>query len=73
MGSAFYTIHEGVHDEKTINHLMAIADGVLELQFDENLNRRMRIRNMRGYITSSQWIPFEIKGSQGNSSKDGKS
>ena len=40
---------------------MAIADGVLELKFDEELNRRMRIRNMRGCITSSQWIPFEIR------------
>lgn len=60
-GSAIFTIHEGVHDDRTVNHLMAIADGVLELRFDEDLNRRMRIRNMRGCITSSQWIPFEIK------------
>jgi KaiC/GvpD/RAD55 family RecA-like ATPase len=61
LGSAFFTIHEGVHDERTVNHLMAIADGVLELKFDEELNRRMRVRNMRGCVTSSQWIPFEIK------------
>jgi KaiC/GvpD/RAD55 family RecA-like ATPase len=61
LGTAFFTIHEGVHDEKTVNHLMAIADGVLELRFDEELNRRMRIRNMRGCITSSQWIPYEIR------------
>lgn len=60
-GTAFFTVHDGVHDERTVNHLMAIADGVLELRFDEELNRRMRIRNMRGCITSSQWIPFEIK------------
>jgi KaiC/GvpD/RAD55 family RecA-like ATPase len=60
-GTAIFTIHEGVHDERTVNHLMAIADGVLELKFDEDLNRRMRIRNMRGCVTSSQWIPFEIK------------
>jgi KaiC/GvpD/RAD55 family RecA-like ATPase len=60
-GSAFFTIHEGVHDDRTVNHLMAIADGVLELKFDEELNRRMRVRNMRGCVTSSQWIPFEIK------------
>jgi KaiC/GvpD/RAD55 family RecA-like ATPase len=60
-GTAFFTIHEGVHDERTVNHLMAIADGVLELQFDEELNRRMRVRNMKGCVTSSQWIPFEIK------------
>jgi KaiC/GvpD/RAD55 family RecA-like ATPase len=60
-GTAIFTLHEGVHDDKTVNHLMAIADGVLELKFDEDLNRRMRIRNMRGCVTSSQWIPFEIK------------
>jgi len=60
-GTGFFTIHDGVHDEKTMNHLMAIADGVIELKFDDNLNRRMRIRHMRGYPTTSQWIPFEIK------------
>jgi len=66
-GTAFFTIHEGVHDERTVNHLMAIADGVLELKYDEELNRRLRIRNMRGCITSSQWIPFEIKQVHGDS------
>jgi len=60
-GTGFFTVHDGVHDEKTMNHLMAIADGVIELKFDDNLNRRMRIRHMRGYAASSQWIPFEIK------------
>jgi KaiC/GvpD/RAD55 family RecA-like ATPase len=60
-GTGFFTIHDGVHDEKTMNHLMAIADGVIELMFDDNLNRRMRIRHMKGYPSSSQWIPFEIK------------
>ncbi|MBI0583663.1 MAG: hypothetical protein ISF22_05480 [Methanomassiliicoccus sp.] len=67
-GTAFFTIHEGVHDERTVNHLMAIADGVLELKFDEELNRRMRVRNMKGCVTSSQWIPFEIRqANNGNS------
>ncbi len=61
LGTGFFTVHDGVHDEKTMNHLMAIADGVIELKFDSNLNRRMRIRHMKGYPTSSQWIPFEIK------------
>jgi KaiC/GvpD/RAD55 family RecA-like ATPase len=54
-------VHEGVHDERTVNHLMAIADGTVELRFDEDLNKMMRIRNMRGYPTSPNWIPFEIK------------
>jgi len=60
-GSAIFTLYEGVHDEKTVNHLMAIADGVVELKFDCNLNRQMRVRHMKGFVASSQWIPFEIK------------
>ena len=60
-GAAIFTVNEGVHDDRTVNHLMAIADGVVELKFDEELNRRIRIRNMRGCITSSKWIPFEIR------------
>jgi len=59
-GSVVASLHEGVHDEKIANHLMAIADGVIELRFDEDLNKVMRVRHMRGYPTASQWVPFEI-------------
>ena len=59
-GSVVASLHEGVHDEKVANHLMAIADGVIELRFDEDLNKVMRVRHMRGYPTASQWVPFEI-------------
>ena len=60
-GTSIVSVHEGVHDEKTVNHLMAIADGVVELRFDEELNKMMRIRNMRGHSVTPQWIPFEIR------------
>ena len=60
-GTSIISVHDGVHDEKTVNHLMAIADGVVELRFDEDMNKMMRIRNMRGCSTSAQWIPFEIR------------
>ena len=66
-GSVVAAVHEGVHEDKTVNHLMAIADGVVELRFDDDLNRTMRIRNMRGYPTSPQWIPFEIRTLEKNS------
>ncbi|MGD1060040.1 MAG: ATPase domain-containing protein [Methanomassiliicoccales archaeon] len=59
-GTIIVSLHDGVHDEKTVNHLMAIADGVIELRFDDDLNKMMRIRNMRGVPTSPQWIPFDI-------------
>ena len=60
-GSAVFILHDGVHDDTVVNHLMAIADGVIELKFNKDFERRMRVRYMRGFITSSQWIPFEIK------------
>ncbi|MFP4545857.1 MAG: RAD55 family ATPase [Methanomassiliicoccales archaeon] len=60
-GSAIFTLHEGVHEDHTVNHLMAISDGVIEMKFDQNLRRMMRIRHMRGYAVSSKWMPFEIK------------
>lgn len=65
-GTAVFSVHDGVHDERTVNHLMAIADGVLELKFDEDLNRRMRIRHMRGIPSANEWIPFEIRSIDAN-------
>jgi KaiC/GvpD/RAD55 family RecA-like ATPase len=60
-GTVFYSLHDGVHDEKTTNHLMALADGVIELRFDQDLSRMMRIRHMRGMPSQNQWMPFEIR------------
>lgn len=68
-GFAIFTLHDGVHDGTTVNHLMAIADGVIELKFDEELKKQMRIRHMRGTVTSPQWIPFEIKHIQTENSR----
>jgi len=68
-GSAIFTLHDGVHDDTVVNHLMAIADGVIELRFNKDFERRMRIRHMRGFTTSSQWVPFEIKLIQASSNR----
>jgi KaiC/GvpD/RAD55 family RecA-like ATPase len=59
-GTSFIAVFDGVHDEKSVNHLMALADGVLELRFDPDLNRMMRVRHMRGMTAPNRWIPFEI-------------
>jgi KaiC/GvpD/RAD55 family RecA-like ATPase len=59
-GTAIVSVYDGVHDEKALNHLVALADGVLELRFDSDLNRVLRVRHMRGMSVSSRWIPFEI-------------
>jgi len=59
-GSAIVAVFDGVHDEKALNHLVALADGVLELRFDNELNRVLRVRHMRGMSVPGRWIPFEI-------------
>jgi len=63
-GTAIVSVYDGVHDEKALNHLVALADGVLELRFDTDLNRVLRVRHMRGMSISSKWIPFEIAPAQ---------
>ncbi len=68
-GSAMFNIHDGVHDQRFINHLMAMADGVVELKFDDDLEKRMRIRHMRGTTTSSKWIPYKITKGRSSTSK----
>lgn len=59
-GTAIVSVFEGVHDDKVVNHLIALADGVLELRFDQELNRMLRVRHMRGMSVPCRWIPFEI-------------
>ncbi|HUT27246.1 MAG TPA: RAD55 family ATPase [Methanomassiliicoccales archaeon] len=59
-GTVFVSVFDGVHEEKAVNHLMALADGALELRFDPELNRMMRVRHMRGMTVPCRWIPFEI-------------
>jgi KaiC/GvpD/RAD55 family RecA-like ATPase len=59
-GTAIVSVFDGVHDEKALNHLVALADGVLELRFDNDLNRVLRVRHMRGMSVPGRWIPFEI-------------
>ncbi|MDD1772693.1 MAG: RAD55 family ATPase [Methanomassiliicoccales archaeon] len=59
-GTAIVAVHEGVHDDKSVNHLVALADGVIELGFDANLNRMLRVRHMRGTTAPCHWMPFQI-------------
>ncbi|NLX46688.1 MAG: hypothetical protein GXY70_00730 [Euryarchaeota archaeon] len=59
-GMTVVSVFDGVHDEKALNHLVALADGVLELRFDNDLNRVLRVRHMRGMSVPGRWIPFEI-------------
>jgi len=59
-GTAIVSVYDGVHDEKAVNHLVALADGVIELRFDADLNRMLRVRHMLGMSVPGRWVPFEI-------------
>ena len=59
-GTVFVSVYDDVHDERSVNHLMALADGTVELRFDPELNRMLRVRHMRGMSAPARWIPFEI-------------
>jgi KaiC/GvpD/RAD55 family RecA-like ATPase len=59
-GTVFISVYDDVHDDRSVNHLMALADGTVELRFDTELNRMLRVRHMRGMSAPARWIPFEI-------------
>lgn len=58
VGSILYAVHEGVHDSLTMNLLRSLTDGVLEMRFDDRMQREIRVHHMRGYHVDSSWYAF---------------
>ncbi len=58
-GFILYAVHEGVHDTMTMNLLRSLVDGVVEMRFNEAMDREVRVHHMRGYATRPVWEPFE--------------
>lgn len=62
-GSGLFTLESGIHDERFMNFLRFLFDGVLEMKMDEEggeLKRYLRIYSMRGVKHSTSWTPFKI-------------
>ncbi len=59
-GFAAYALHEGVHDSTTVHTLRMFVDGVVEMRFNENLRREMRIHHMKGLEVNGRWISFQV-------------
>jgi len=55
LGFIAYAVHEGVHDQMTMNLLRSLVDGVIEARFKEDLAREIRIHHMRGLRPSTAW------------------
>lgn len=58
VGFIAYAVQEGVHDPLTINTLRALVDGVLEMRFNEAMERQIRAHHLRGIPMKSAWEPF---------------
>ncbi len=52
-------LEEGVHDEKTVNTLNFLTDGLIETKL-EGEKKFMRIARMRGTSCKRDWIEYEL-------------
>lgn len=58
-GFVVFTIHNTMHDKKLITTLMSFVDGVIELKFDKNLERCIRVLYLKGLNITSNWLKFD--------------
>lgn len=52
-------LEEGVHDEKTVNTLNFLTDGLIETKLDEG-RKFLRISRMRGTSCNGKWVEYEL-------------
>jgi KaiC/GvpD/RAD55 family RecA-like ATPase len=52
-------LEEGVHDEKTVNTLNFLTDGLIETKMDGGA-KSLRISRMRGTSCKGEWIDYEL-------------
>lgn len=52
-------LEEGIHDEKTVNTLNFLTDGLIETKMDGG-SKYLRITRMRGSSCKGDWIEYDI-------------
>ena len=60
IGFILYAVNDGVHDDLTMNLLRSLTDGVIEMRFNDQMQREVRAHHMRGYRTDPTWTAFSI-------------
>src|SRR2546422_7591405 len=58
VGFIAYGVHEGVHDPLTMNLLRSLVDGVVELRFNDAMEREVRAHHLRGIPVDTAWRSF---------------
>ncbi len=59
-GFLLFTVVEGMHENVTMNTLMSLADGVIEIEFDDGLMRFLRVRYIKGIKTGQIWYSYTL-------------
>ncbi len=52
-------LEEGVHDEKTVNTLNFLTDGLIETRMEEG-TKSIRISRMRGTSCKGEWMEYDL-------------
>ncbi|AOV94653.1 hypothetical protein AQV86_01875 [Nanohaloarchaea archaeon SG9] len=58
-GCLVITLEEGMHDEKTVNTIKHVADGVIKTKLDGD-DKKLSIQRMDKTDTSRDWKDFEV-------------
>jgi len=58
-GCLVITLEEGMHDDKTVNTIKHVADGVIKTKMDGD-DKKISIQRMDKTNTSRQWMDFEL-------------
>lgn len=61
LGCIAYAAHDGVHDPLTMNLLRSLVDGVIELRFNDGMDREVRAHHLRGVASKAAWKPFLLE------------
>jgi KaiC/GvpD/RAD55 family RecA-like ATPase len=59
----FWAVLENTHSSAFCNFLRNMADGIIEMRFEEDseLKRFMRVHTLKGCIHKTNWFPFNIR------------
>jgi len=60
-GFSLHTLEKGMHDTQTEATLYHLVDGVLEMKFDENMEKYIRVHHMKGRpAIRSAWVKINF-------------
>lgn len=59
-GSIVFVVVDGMHESLTMNTMMSLVDGVVDLREDEDLRRYVRIRYMKGRKVDPSWYSYDF-------------